>query len=142
MKQYLAHRRTIIFAVVLLCILTFILMFLPESSDSKVEDIEDVKKTEEVKEKADLVDSTNTVEKQSVEAEPEVDKFEFPPIYIPDIPNEPVYVEEVPRVPIQNRSPLPKRHPVVTKEEAEILDQLEGNIEEVIEEYPQADEIR
>ena len=137
MKQYLAHRRAIIFAV-LLCILTFGLM----SSDSKVEDIEDVEKTEESIEKADLIESTNTVEKKSVEAEPEVHKFEFPPIYIPDTPNEPVYVEEVPKVSIQNRSPLPKRQPVVTKEEAEILDQLEGNIEEDVEEFPQADEIR
>ena len=142
MKQYLAHRRAIIFAIVLLCILTFILMFPPESSDSKVEDIEDVKKTEEVKEKADLVESTNTVEKQSVEAEPEVDKFEFPPIYIPDTPDEPVHVEDVPRVSIPNRQPLPKRQPVVTKEEAEVLEQLEGNIEEDVEEFPQADEIR
>ena len=138
MKQFLARRWAIIFAVVLMCILTFGLM----SSDSKVEDIEDVEKTEEVTEKADLVESTNTVEKQSVESELEVHKFEFPPIYIPDTPDEPVHVEEVPRVPIQNRSPLPKRQPVVTKEEAEILDQLEGNIEEVVEEYPQADEIR
>ena len=139
MKQYLAHRRAIIFAIVLLCILTFILMFPPESSDSKVEDIE---KTEKVIEAADLVESTNTVEKQSVEAEPEVDKFEFPPIYIPDTPDEPVHVEDVPRVSIPNRQPLPKRQPVVTKEEAEVLEQLEGNIEEDVEEFPQADEIR
>lgn len=134
MKWYLIHWRAIIFVALLLNILIFGLIMPYLLQDSKIEESLELAQVED-----NLVESTAVEEEHTVEVGTDFDtpEFEFPPIFIPDTPNYSTYVEEVPRMPIQNRTPLPRRQPIVTKEEAEVLDQLERSFEEIVEEKPQ-----
>lgn len=142
MKQYSSYWRTTIVASIILHIfayLGFVLALpylMPEPKHEEIVEMAwvDVDLTEDV-EAAEPVETTS-------EAEVTIPKYEFPPIIMPDIPNEPVYIEETlppppePR-PIPERKRLPERQPIVTRDEAEVLNQLEKSPEaEVVVEKP------
>ena len=82
-------------------------------------------------------DSTSTISETppvevSSETEFAISTFEFPPIVIPDTPNDPIYVKESTQelpTPIRERSQLSPREPVLTKEESKVIRELEKDLE-------------
>ena len=140
MKHYSPYWRTTIVAAFFLHLLAYLAfnLILPYLiPDPKIEDTVEMTwvDVDLVEEEPAIVEDIQPVESPSEFAIPE---YEFPPIIIPDIPNEPVYIEQEPAPLIQERPPLPQRQPVVTKEEAEILNQLEKDPEaEVVIAKPQ-----
>ncbi len=80
---------------------------------------------------------------QTFEIEDEKSEFlseDFPPLVIPDFPAEDSFVEEIPQQKIESQSqteqekneyrPLQERQPFLSRNEAEVLNQLERNIED------------
>ena len=133
MKQYSSYWPITICTAIILHIFVYVgfILILPYLVPKpKSEEIAEMAwvDVELIEDKSVIIEEAQPVETTS-ESKFEIPKYEFPPIIMPDFPNEPTYVEEISPPPepqpIPKRKPLPERQPVILKDEAEVLDQLE-----------------
>ena len=134
MTNYSTYWRTTFLLAVFLHLLfglafSFILPYI--TPEQKVNDIVEMDwiDVDVIEEEPVLMEEAQAVE--TPEPEFTLPTYEFPPIIMPEIPNEPVYVEPTPPPPIPEIvPPQPIRQPETTKivkDEAEVLKQLEGD---------------
>ncbi|MBR1729810.1 MAG: TonB family protein [Selenomonadaceae bacterium] len=122
----------IIFHAIILIVLNFLLPYLlPPSKVNEIAEISWID-VDLIEEETIIEEEDQPIEESESQSQSTISEFEFPPLIIPEISNDPVYVEELPptskQVDNEKISSIKKsEEPKIAKNESEAIEQMKRN---------------